>query len=239
MRINWDGDRVSEWGVDRGVFYPNAGPGVPWNGLSAVQEQTSESNYRSRYIDGVKTRQRQSDGQFSGVIETFTYPDAFHDDILVQTRPKSFGLSYRVGAGDYYRIHLVYNVVISPSDVTHQQREIDRFSWAFTTTPVQVPFAKPTAHLIVDGVTGYSWMLADLEEILYGNASEDPRLPTPQEVWDVVEQASLLLVVDHGDGTFSVIGPDSAITMLSATTFEIDWPSVIILDPNTYQISSL
>jgi len=82
-------------------------------------------------------------------------------------------------------------------------------------------------------------MLADLEDVLYGNASEPPRLPTPQEVWEIVEQASLLLVVDHGDGTFSVIGPDSAITMLDATTFQIDWPSVIILNPDEYQISSL
>jgi len=238
-RLTWDGSRISEWGIDRVVFYPPVGPGQAWNGFSALREAPIESLYRPRYVDGMKIQNRRSEGQFAGVIEAFTYPNVFYDEILVQTRPRSFGLSYRTGADDYYKIHLVYNVVISPSEVSHQQEDSDRFSWAFTTTPVQVPFARSTAHLIVDGMVGYSWMLADLEDVLYGNASEPPRLPTPQEVWEIVEQASLLLVVDHGDGTFSVIGPDSAITMLDATTFQIDWPSVIILNPDEYQISSL
>lgn len=221
------------------MFYPNSGPGVAWNGFTALKEAPAESVNRVRYIDGVKTQSSQTPGQFAGTIEAFTYPDAFYDDVLVQRRPPSFGLSYRTGVGDNYRIHLVYNVVISSSNFMYEQRDPNKFSWLFTTTPVAVPFARPSAHLILDSSVAYSWTVDDLEAILYGTEAEAPRLPSPQEVWDLVELNSLLLVVDHGDGTFSIIGPDDAITMLSATTFEVTWPSVIVLDPDTYQISSL
>jgi hypothetical protein len=65
------------------------------------------------------------------------------------------------------------------------------------------------------------------------------RLPDPQEIFDIFEANSILRVVDNGDGTFTVTGPDDAITMLDDTTFEIDWPSVVVIDSNTYEISSL
>lgn len=239
MRLTWDGAHISEQGVDRAVFYPNSGPGVPWNGFTALREAPAESTNRFRYIEGVKTLSSQTPGQFAGTIEAFTYPDSFYDDVLVQRRPKSFGLSYRTGIGDKYRIHLVYNVVIPSSESSYHQQELNQLSWPFTTTPIAIPFARPSAHLILDSSVAYLWTVSDLEAILYGNEAEAPRLPTPQEVWDLVEANSLLLVVDHGDGTFTVTGPDEAITMLSATTFEITWPSVINIDADTYQISSL
>lgn len=221
------------------MFYPNSGPGVAWNGFTALKEAPAESTNRFRYIEGVKTLSSQTPGQFSGTIEAFTYPDLFYEDVLSQRRAKSFGLSYRTGIGDKQRIHLVYNVVISSSSNSYQQQDPNKFSWPFTTTPITIPFARPSAHLILDSSVAYSWTVIDLEEILYGNEAEAPRLPAPQEVWNLVESNSLLLVVDHGDGTFSIIGPDDAITMLSADTFEVSWPSVIVLDPDTYQISSL
>lgn len=239
MRLTWNGAHISEQGVDRAVFYPNSGPGVAWNGFAALREAPAESTNRVRYIDGVKTRSSQTPGQFAGTIEAFTYPDSFYDDVLSQRRPRSFGLSYRTEIGDKKRIHLVYNVVVSPSENSYQQQELSKFSWPFTTTPIAVPFARAAAHLILDSSVAYSSTVDDLETILYGSDAEDPRLPTPQELWDLVEANSILIVVDYGDGTFSITGPDSAITMLSSTTFEVTWPSAVILDPDTYRISSL
>lgn len=239
MRLTWDGEHITEQGVDRAVFYPNSGPGVAWNGFTALKETPAESTNRVRYIEGIKTLSSQTPGRFAGTIEAFTYPDAFYDDVLTQRRPRSFGLSYRTGIGDDNRIHLVYNVVISSSGNSYQQQDPNKFSWPFTTTPIAIPFARPSAHLILDSSVAYSWTVSDLEEILYGSEAEAPRLPTPQELWDLVEANSLLIVTDHGDGTFSITGPDDAIAMLSATTFEVTWPSVVILDPDTYQISSL
>jgi len=237
-RLAWNIAPTFQAGVDRAVFYPPSGVGEVWNGFMSLTEN-SPSELKKRYLDGRKIGNRQTRDEFSGAIQAFTYPDSFYDDILIQRVQPSFGLSYRTLAGDNYRIHLVYNVVVTFSDKTYRQQNPELLSWNFTTTPVTIPGAKPSAHLILDGNAAYSSAIADLEDILYGTELTNPRLPTPQEVWDLVEGNSLLLVVDHGDGTFSVIGPDEAITMLSATTFEIDWPSVVNIDADTYQISSL
>lgn len=239
MRLTWNEAHIPEQGLDRAVFYPNSGPGVAWNGFTALKEATVESTNRVRYIDGVKTRSSQTPGQFAGVIEALTYPDVFYDDVLSQRRPRSFGLSYRTGISDHKRIHLVYNVLISSAGNAYQQQDLNRLSWPFTTRPIAIPSARPSAHLILDSSVAYSSTVSDLEEILYGSEAEAPRLPTPQELWDLVEANSILIVTDHGDGTFSITGPDDAITMLSVDTFEVTWPSVILLDPDTYRISSL
>jgi hypothetical protein len=238
-KLTWSGDKNYEYGVDRGVFYPKIGPGEVWNGLTAVNETPSESDSRFRYLDGIKVSLSQAPGEFSGVIQAFTYPKSFYENVLTQRRAKNFGLSYRVMGRDSYKIHIVYNVVTSSAGPSYVQRDTTNFSWAFTTTAISVPGAKKSAHLMVDSSVAYSSTIQALEDILYGTDIADARLPTPQEVWDLVEANSIVLVVDHGDGTFTVTGPDDVITMLSSDTFEITWPSVVNIDANTYQISSL
>lgn len=236
-RIVWDSPPEIQTGLDRGIIYPLSGPGVAWNGLTAVGE-AAESLEKARYLDGVKSRARRARGEFSGSIEAYTYPDALYEEVLVQKRAQTFGLSYRIAAGDDYQLHLVYNVVIVPSTRLYTQRDPNTFQWNFSTLPIDIPFSGRSAHLILNGNEAYPWVMADLEEILCGTDSTDPRLPTPQEVWDLVEAGSILLVVDHGDGTFTVTGPDDVIT-ITGTTFEIIWPSVINLNATDYQISSL
>jgi len=237
-KIVWETPDDIEIGVDRGVLYPTIGPGVGWNGLTKVDEVPT-TEVKVRYLDGVRTRARRTRGEFSGSIEAFTYPDELYSNVLVQQRAQTFGMSYRVAAGEFYRLHLVYNVVLVPSDRNYVQQNPNAFRWDFTTLPIDMPNAARSAHLILDGTLAYPWVMADLEDILYGTDSTDPRLPEPQEVWDLVEAGSLLIVTDHGDGTFTIDGPDDAITMLTSTTFEVTWPSVINIDTNTYQISSL
>ena len=55
-RIEWNkaGERYFEAGVDRGVLYPRTGPGVPWNGITAVAEDSSGGDVETLYYDGVK-----------------------------------------------------------------------------------------------------------------------------------------------------------------------------------------
>lgn len=237
-RLVWDELWLAQAGVDRGVLYPSVGPGVAWNGLISVKELPA-SEERIRHLDGIKIGSRRTRDDFLGTIEAFTYPDELYDNTVVQDRSNAFGLSYRVLAGEYYRIHLVYNVLIGPSVRNFDQSEFDRLVWDFTTLPVTVPGRTRSAHLIIDNSAAYSWVVTDIEEILYGTGTQDPRLPLPEELYDIVEAGSILLVVDNGDGTFSVTGPDDVIIMLTSTTFEITWPSVINLDADTYQISSL
>lgn len=224
--------------MDRGIFYLQGRPGEAWNGLVSVNESDGGSTERVRHIDGQKFF-RQRTEEFSGIIEAFTYPDSFHDHILTQRRHKSFGLSYRVKSGNGYKIHLVYNVTVIPPSFLYQMNQPDLFRWDFTTKPVHIPGAKPSAHLVIPTTDAYSWTVSALEEVLYGSESEDPRLPSPEEVLAIFEENSIVQVIDHGDGTFTVTGPDSVIQMLDLTTFQIDWPSVVYIDSETYQISSL
>ena len=63
-------------------------------------------------------------------------------------------------------------------------------SWDATTTPVEIPGAKPAAHLVINSTKTSAEKLAALEEILYGkNATTEggddgvePRLPMPSEL---------------------------------------------------------
>ena len=239
-RLVWDSrPRDYEMGLDRGVFYPQNAPGEVWGGLITISEESSDSEVSFRHVDGVKVYQRRSSGHFSGTIEAVTYPESMNNDIFGHSLRTSFGLSYRVMRAASYEIHLVYNVLLSPSQYVHQQTEFEPFSWGFTTTPIAIPDAKPSAHLIIDSSVAYSWTIAALEEVLYGTESVDSHLPTPSEVFDIFEENAILRIIDNGDGTWTAIGPDSAIVMLDSTTFEITWPSANYIDADSYTIHSL
>ena len=91
----------------------------------------------------------------------------------------------------------------------------------------------------MNGDVAYSAAISDLEDMLYGTNAEAPRLPLPDEIISIFEENALLRIIDHGDGTWTAIGPDEAITMITPTEFEIDWPSATYLDEETYTIRSL
>jgi hypothetical protein len=130
-------------------------------------------------------------------------------------------------------------VLISPGGHVYKHFDGERFVWPFTSLPLSVAGIARTAHLILDTAVAYSSAVVDLEDVLYGTDETDPRLPEPQEVLDIFEANAILQIIDHGDGSFTAIGPDSVVQMLDATSFEISWPSVVILDADTYEVSSL
>lgn len=211
-KITWDdtGKKIYETGVDRGVLYPittgtTYSTGVPWNGLTAVNESPSGAESNPQYADNIKYLDLTSAEEFGFTIEAFTYPVEFEEcdgsaqlaegiTIGQQTR-KMFGFSYRTLVGndtqgtDYgYKIHLVYGCKASPSEksrsTVNDSPEAITFSWEITTTPVNVNGHKPTSHLIVDTTVADAEKVTELETKLYGDASAGtPTLPTPDEVY--------------------------------------------------------
>lgn len=210
--LTWDqsGQRLYETGVDKGVLYiPNAGvyeDGFAWNGLTTVTESPSGAEPTPLYADNIKYLNLLSVEEFGGTIEAYTYPDAFGQcdgtaspeagiSIGQQTR-KAFGLCYRTKLGndleadDYgYKLHLIYSALAAPSEkafaTINDTPEAITFSWAFSTTPVGIaghPELKPTASLIIDSTKIAGATLTALEDILYGTAGTDPRLPLPDEI---------------------------------------------------------
>jgi hypothetical protein len=78
-----------------------------------------------------------------------------------------------------------------------------------------------------------------LENVLYGTDVSNPRLPSIQDIGEYFGYLGALIIIDHGDGTWSAVDEsDSYISMLDPTTFQIDNADATYLDPETYTISS-
>lgn len=208
-QLVWDqtGERLYETGVKKGVLYPQESGeyplGVAWNGLTAVTESPSGAEATPLYADDIKYLNLMSVEELGGSIEAYMYPDEFAEcdgsaelvkgvSIGQQTR-KAFGLCYRtvigndVDSNDYgYKLHLIYGCLASPSEkaytTVNDSPEAIILSWEFTTTPVEVAGAKPTASITIDSTKADASKLAALEKILYGDESTDPRLPLPDEI---------------------------------------------------------
>jgi hypothetical protein len=254
-RLKWGKieSRIFSAGLDRGVFYPQNGTGVPWNGLISVEEKSSDSDAISSYYDGNKFFSRRNPGSFEATIEAFAYPlefseyDRARDWIKGQFR-NTFGLSYRTLLGDAengldsgYLIHLVYNARAKSS--TRDNRSIsdslepDVFNWDISTTPLKVADTFGS-HLIINSKLAYPEAIEKLEAQLYGSSSNDAYLPDPNDIWQTFEDASILTITDNGDGTWTAEGPDEAFDIID-DYFEITWPSAIWINSEKYIVSSL
>lgn len=218
--LAWDsvGARFYETGVDRGVLYKTDAQGVydtgfAWNGLVSVTESPSGAEANAQYADNMKYLNLISAEEFGATIEAFTYPLEFAEcdgtatpsagvSVGQQTR-KSFGLAYRTrlgndvsGADLGYKIHLVYGAMAAPTEkaytTVNDSPEAITFSWELSTTPVVVPGYRNSAILTIDSTKVSSAKLLDLENLLYGTAGVDPRLPLPTEVLSIFVSTLIL-----------------------------------------------
>lgn len=259
--LQWDqlGSRFYEAGLDHAVLYVDGASGVPWNGLTALEE-----NYNGQttdvYFDGVKINTIVTPGDFSGVIRALTYPDAFLEcEGVVEDEPglfltdqpvKRFGLCYRtlVGEGGEdltagYKLHILYNLTATPATKIRQTLGLDvtpaEFEWEVTGIPEELSGYRPTAHIILDSRDFDEWLLQDIEGILYGTETRDPELPDLKSLLAFIQKWDRLIIVDNNDGTWTAISArDDIITMISPTEFVIEADNVEYLDPETYRISS-
>lgn len=209
-KLVWDkiGERFYEAGVDRGVLYPQDSTGtyplgVAWNGLSSVTESPSGAEPTPIYADNIKYLNLISVEEFGATIEAYTYPEEFEacdgsatltEGVTVGQQPrKPFGLAYRSLLGNDidgqehgYKIHLVYGCMAAPSDKNYEtindSPDAIAFSWEVTTTPVAVEGFKPSASLTIDSTKIEASKLQEIEDILYGSVTEEPRLPLPDEL---------------------------------------------------------
>lgn len=216
-KLVWDetGKRLYETGVSQGVLYPQSGGtypnGVAWNGLTAVTESPSGAEATPLYADNIKYLNLFSAEEFGATIEAYTYPDEFmacdgsaqiaKGAYIGQQNRKQFGMCYKtllgndVDANDHgYKLHIIYGAMASPSEkayaTVNDSPEPITFSWEVTTTPVNVTGYEPTASIVIDSTKCDPTKLADLEEILYGSAEEEPRLPLPNEIVTVLGAAN-------------------------------------------------
>lgn len=244
-----------EYGLDRGVFYPKGGAGHAWNGLVSIKELAADIDQTLIYIDGVGRQNKLRIGNFAATISAMTYPKAFepydgYSGSFSGQRRKEFDFTYRTRHGeDHYQIHLVYNAEVSPSgiDSTTINSDVDLtvFAWDLTTSPESVPNARNSSHFVIDtrfiysGVLAEPGVLEELEGILYGDESSEPTMPTIKQLLELFDSHAILVITDHGDGTWTAEGPDDVVEMLDSTSFQINYSSAIFLSPDTYTVRTL
>ena len=208
-RIVWDqsGERLFETGVDHGVLFPVEGTtyskGVAWNGLTQVTESPSGAEATALYADDMKYLSLYSAEEFGATIEAYTYPDEFAecdgskelvDGVVIgqQTR-KVFGLCYRTvigndtdGEAHGYKLHIIYGLTASPSErsysTVNDSPEAATLSWEVSSTPVNVAGFKPTSIVTINSKKIKPEALKEIEDALYGTASEEPKILLPDEI---------------------------------------------------------
>lgn len=257
----WDevGSRSYETGISKGVLYQEDGIGISWNGLTSIEE-SSDISVEPIYFDGIKFSDIVTLGDFVGTMRAFTYPDEFlrfegtlqdqNGFYVLYQPPSQFGLSYRTdvgddvsGIGEHYKIHLLYNLTAIPSTRSFQSINdaLDpvEFEWSLTAIPEELENFHPTAHVILDSRKLDPYMLSDIEDILYGTEDTDPYLPSLRTLSTFIRRWARLIISIDAHGVWTAYARDEGvITMLDDTTFEITSDTAVIIDSDSYTISS-
>ena len=203
--------------ADNNGAYPK---GVAWNGLTSVNATPDGAEPTDLWADNIKYASFRSAETFGGTIGAYTWPDEWYacdgfapatsvPGMYIGQQARSvFGFCYRTEVGNdvtpaeatngVYILHLVYGATASPSDrentTINDNPDAVEFSWDFETTPVTVGTAlangKPTSYIELDSRVLGSTKMTAIENVLYGSATADARLPLPQEVASILAAAS-------------------------------------------------
>lgn len=233
MRIEWNQESLYDCGVEKGVLYFPGAPGIPWNGLVNVDEESEKTIDTTRYFDGVRYAAIQNAEDFKALVTAYTYPPE------LDTYRGEFGFSYRT----QNIIHLVYatRAHISNRQYTSKGEVIDPslFQWDIFTKSTVLPGMEPLAHLIVDVRYAYPSVVSDLEDILYGAVDVgDATLPSMGDLIAFFAESSTMFVLDNGDGSLTISGPDEMVYFTSPTEFTINSPSLVYEDEESFSVSS-
>jgi hypothetical protein len=257
--IVWDkvGGRTFEGGLDRGVLYLPDGSGVPWNGLTSVNEHINAA-VEMVYYDGQKISELVSLGEFSASMKALTYPDEMIElEGAVELKnglfandqqPKRFSLCYRTRvANDVnreagYKIHLIYNVLAIPSDKSYSSIGTDlsavEFEWTITAIPEDVPGLRPTAYITIDSTKTDPWLLEEIERMLYGDTYSYASLVPMDELISHITEWYRIKIIDNGDGTWTAVEKKAgSIDIELDQYFEIINVNARYLDEVTFLIS--
>ena len=250
--LTWDevGERRFETGVDHGVLYVRASngtypQGVPWNGLTAVNEAPTGAEANAVYADNMKYLNLVSAEEFEATIEAFTYPLEFEacdgsaevaPGLTIGQQPrKTFGFAYRTLVGNDVegtdlgeKIHLVYGALAAPTEkaraTVNDTPEATPFSWSVTTTPVSIAGFKPSAKLTINSLEVAPDRFTDLKDAIYGTVSAEAYLPTPAEVMSILEDTRT--VVTPTAPTYTTGTKTITIPTVTGVSYTIDGTAV-------------
>lgn len=209
------GEKEYETGCDRGVLYTPDTTGAykngeAWNGLISVDENPSGADTTKIYANNSVYGAITAAETYGGSISAYMFPDGFAECdgskevmpgvFIGQQARKTFGMTYRTLIGNDtegethdYKYHFIYGAKASPSSKSHktinESPEAVELSWEFNTTPVPVtsiPNARSTSTVEIIASAVDSTKLAALEAIIYGSGDTEPRLPLPDEIFEIL-----------------------------------------------------
>ena len=215
MKMVWDqtGKKYYETGIEQvALFQQSKGAytnGVPWDGVTALNITPSGAEPTALYANNRKYVTLMSVEELGGTIEAYTYPKEWAECdgskelapgvYLGQQARKHFGLAGKTLIGNDeegtkcgYKLHLIYDGLASPSEMSNatvnDSPEARTMSWEFSTTPVAVNIdgCEPTSYICIDSTKVDAEKLAALEAIIYGSEDQEPRLPLPDEVAELM-----------------------------------------------------
>lgn len=259
VALIWDavGEKVYEGGVDRGVLYIRR-LGTAWNGLIEVSHGNND-DVSPVYIDGLKIRDVVSVGDFSASMRAYTYPNEFlpcdgflqYEGMYLADQPlQEFSLAYRTRVGNdvegpetHYKIHILYNLTAVADDIDYSTLSDSvqpvEFGWAISARPEVVPGYKPTAHFVIDSRLWDPAYLASFEEVLYGTAMSPPMLPSGENMFDILDLSTTLVIIDNGAPEWTAVDlGNKHLSFYPPEIFQIDSPSVVMIDEFTFDVSS-
>lgn len=232
----WSGTPNASQSIERAI----EGRAIAWNGITGFDEGVESGATTIMYRDGIIYLADVDASDFSGRLTTLFYPEEFGECVGIpratdglyvdNQKPQPFAFSYRtlVGSGARgdmfgYQIHLVYNCMATIS--TRSRKSIGgastpvEFGFDIVCTPVKLAGYRPTAHYIIDTRDMSDSTVAQLEAILYGSPTQAPRMPTPQELYDMMNFGDAITVTVHTDGTFTVIASNDNLQAIDDNHF--------------------
>lgn len=236
-------DRRAYEGVDRGFIFFESEKGAPWRGITDVEVLEDSYLVETYYMDGRKIGHRFHKGNFHAKVTSYDNP--FEDpELMYDVRGFSYREHYSLGGKNHYRLHIVHGASIRYLSSVQQTynvsdpKDITTFRWEVDSLDVDLRenVELKGSHLILDSSQIFDWSLRDIENVLY----DEGRIPSIDEMMDIFSEMNLI-IIDHGDGTWSAVGHESMIQMLDATEFVIETPTIIFdeVDPRTYDIYDL
>lgn len=254
-KLVWDelGKKLYQTGDKKGVLYLQESDGsydtgVAWSGLTGVTITPEGAEPTDLWADDTKYVTLRSAEKVSGTIEAYMYPDEFMlCDGYAQPIPgvaigqqsrRAFGFVFVSTLGNDtelndhgYIIHILYNCTVSPSErgysTINDSPEAITFSWSLSTTPVNVTGYKPTSSLDIDSTKVTPEQLKAIEDVLFGTENDDARLPLPDEVLRIMNEAPVEHSITLNKSTTTIAA--SSTETLTATTVpadaEVTWTS--------------
>lgn len=258
--IVWDkaGERVYHTGVSKGAIYLQDGRFAPWNGLISVSESGGKTP-TPIYYDGAKITDLAENSEFNAEITAYTYPDELTElqgygrllaGVYVgEQNPEKFHLTYQTKIGNDvdadagYKIHIIYNVTMTPSESTFasisDDQNVSEFSWEATSVPIEYDGFKPTSHIIIDSRYIPSEVLSNIELMLYGGTTADPSFPSFDSLMDLLYDYYSIEIIDNKDGTWIAMAKDPFdIKDNGDGTFTLYNVDATFDGPDTYFVSS-